>query len=447
MGRMINAPRDILSVSRLNRAVRALLEGHFGAVWVEGEISNLARPASGHLYFSLKDANAQARCAMFRARNSGLGFIPANGAQVVIAARVSLYEPRGEFQLIVEQMEPAGEGLLRLKLEALKRKLAEAGLFAAEHKQPLPAWPQTVGVITSPSGAAVRDILHVLRRRNRALAVIVYPTPVQGAAAIPGLVNALERANRRAECDVIILARGGGSLEDLWAFNEEAVVRAIFASRIPVITGVGHEIDFTLADLVADVRAPTPSAAAELCAPDGQQLLRHLTQFEQRLLNIARMQWLHAQIRLQSASRRLVHPGRRIEQHQQRLDEIARRLPRALQRMLLQHTTSLKTVGARLYAEAPTSRIQLLRQRLTQLERQLVFALQTRQTQLTARLAMAEQTLAAVNPLATLERGYAIVTDAAGAIVRKAAPIAPGATVHARVARGVLHCTVTESSP
>ena len=384
---------------------------------------------------------------MFRARNSGLAFTPANGAQVVITARVSLYEPRGEFQLIVEHMEPAGEGLLRLKFEALKRKLSEAGLFATEHKQPLPRWPQTIGVITSPSGAAVRDILHVLKRRNRAVPVIIYPTPVQGAAAIPGLVRALEVANRRAECDVLIVARGGGSLEDLWAFNEEAVVRAIFASRIPVVTGVGHEIDFTLADLVADVRAPTPSAAAELCAPDGQQLLRQITQFEQRLQSVMRTQLRHGRLRLHSATRRLVHPGRRIEQHQQRLDEIARRLPRALQRMLQKHTTSLKTAGARLQAQAPSSRIQLLRQRLTQLERQLAFALQTRRTQLTARLAMAEQTLAAVSPLATLERGYAIVTNERGDIVRAAAQIVPGATVRARVARGVLHCSVNESTP
>ena len=442
MASMTAISRDILSVSRLNRAVRALLEGHFGAVWVEGELSNVARPASGHLYFSLKDAASQVRCAMFRTRNSALAFIPANGAQVLISARVSLYEPRGEFQLIVEHMEPAGEGLLRLKFEALKRTLSAAGLFASEHKQPLPAWPQTIGVITSPTGAAVRDILHVLKRRNRALPVIIYPTPVQGAAAVPGLIKALEIANRRAECDVLIIARGGGSLEDLWAFNEEALVRAIFASRIPIVTGIGHEIDFTLADLAADVRAPTPSAAAELCAPDGQHLLRQIAQFEQRLLNHARSQRLQLQWRLESVTRRLVHPGRRIEQHQQRLDEIARRLPQAMQRALQRHSSRLKTAVAGFKSRDPGPHLQMLRQRLAQLERQLPFALRTRVTQFGARLAMAEQTLAAVNPLATLERGYAIVTDGTGKIVREARRIEPGARVLARVAHGILACTV-----
>ena len=442
MASMTAISRDILSVSRLNRAVRALLEGHFGAVWVEGELSNVVRPTSGHLYFSLKDAASQVRCAMFRTRNSALAFIPANGAQVLISARVSLYEPRGEFQLIVEHMEPAGEGLLRLKFEALKRTLSAAGLFASEHKQPLPAWPQTIGVITSPTGAAVRDILHVLKRRNRALPVILYPTPVQGAAAVPGLIKALEIANRRAECDVLIIARGGGSLEDLWAFNEEALVRAIFASRIPIVTGIGHEIDFTLADLAADVRAPTPSAAAELCAPDGQQWLRQIAQFEQRLLNHARSHRLHLQWRLESVTRRLVHPGRRIEQHQQRLDEIARRLPQAMQRALQRHSSRLKTAVAGFKSRDPGPHLQMLRQRLAQLERQLPFALRTRVTQFGARLAMAEQTLAAVNPLATLERGYAIVTDGTGKIVREARRIEPGARVLARVAHGILACTV-----
>lgn len=442
MAGMSTSAREILTVTRLNRAVRALLEGHFGAVWVEGEISNLARPGSGHWYFSLKDPSAQVRCAMFRARNSLLGFNPANGAQVLVAARVSLYEPRGEFQLIVEHMEPAGEGLLRLKLEALKRKLADAGLFAAEHKKPLPEWPARIGVITSPTGAAVRDILNVLSRRNRAIPVIIYPTPVQGAAAVPGIVSAIETANRRAECDVLILARGGGSLEDLWAFNEEAVVRAIFAAKIPLVAGIGHEIDFTLADLVADMRAPTPSAAAELCAPDGRHLLRRLAHLEQRLAHHARARLLHQQLRLQAVMHRLVHPGRRIEQYQQRLDEIERRLPLAMQRALQNHAHRLQTMTARLTRQEPSPRLMLLRQRVQQLEQRLPFALQTRLAQLANRLARADQTLAAVSPLATLARGYAIVTDAQGDVVRDASRIARGSAVRARVARGALACRV-----
>jgi len=442
---MTSAAREILSVTRLNRAVRALLEGHFGTLWVEGELSNLARPASGHWYFSLKDAGAQVRCAMFRTRNTRLGFDPVNGAQVLISARVSLYEPRGEFQLIVEHLEPAGEGLLRLKLEALKRKLDDAGLFAVEHKRPLPAWPACIGVITSPTGAAVRDILHVLRRRNRSLPIIIYPTPVQGAAAVPGLVQAIETANRRAECDVLILARGGGSLEDLWAFNDEAVVRAIFASQIPLVSGVGHEIDFTLADLVADVRAPTPSAAAELCAPDGQHMVRQLAQFEQRLVTHLRALLLQQHLRLQSASHRLIHPGRRIEQFQQRLDEIDRRLPLALERCLREATQRLLALSSRLKRQDPTPRLMLLRQRLQQVAQRLPFTMQGRLNQLKARLAAAEQTLAAVSPHATLERGYAIVTDAEGRVIREATRIPRGASVRARVAHGALRCVVEDS--
>ncbi|MGD9602838.1 MAG: exodeoxyribonuclease VII large subunit [Gammaproteobacteria bacterium] len=437
--------RDILSVTRLNRAVRALLEGHFGAVWVEGEISNLARPSSGHWYFSLKDPSAQVRCAMFRARNALVGFTPANGAQVMVSARVSMYEPRGEFQLIVEHMEPAGEGLLRLRLEALKRRLAEAGMFDAGRKRVPPHWPTCIGVITSPTGAALRDILHVLARRNRAVPVIVYPTAVQGAAAVPGIVSALETANRRAECAVLILARGGGSLEDLWAFNEEAVVRAIYGSRIPVVTGVGHEIDFTLADLVADVRAPTPSAAAELCAPDGRQVLRQLAQFEQRLLGMQRAHLTHRELRLQTLIHRLVHPGRRIEQYQQRLDEIDRRLPLAMQRAQALVAQRLQSATLRLRRQDPTPRVRLLAQRLAQASTRLPFALRAQLERRAARIASLEQTLAAVSPRATLSRGYAIVTDAAGRVVRDARGVVPGAAIRARVARGSLDCVVERS--
>lgn len=437
--------RDILSVTRLTRAVRALLEGHFGAVWVEGEISNLAKPSSGHLYFTLKDPSAQVRCAMFRNRNSLLGFTPANGSQVLITARVSMYEPRGEFQLLVEHMEPAGEGLLRLRFEALKRSLAAAGLFAEEHKKPLPEHPRAIGVVTSPTGAAIRDILQVLGRRAPGIPVVVYPSPVQGAAAVPGLVRALEAANRRAEVDVLILARGGGSLEDLWAFNEEAVVRAIFASRLPVITGVGHEIDFTLADLVADRRAPTPSAAAELCAPDTRLLLRQLSQFEHRLHTRLKATLAHAQLGLGGLSRRLVHPGRRIEQHQQRLDEIERRLPRAVRSSLQNAQRRLSAAEARLRISSPIPRLALAGQRLALIRAGLPRTLAQHLLHLRARIDGLGKTLAAVSPLATLERGYAIVTDDTGAIVRDAAAMPAGSRVDARVAHGSLVCRVEEA--
>src|SRR5947209_839867 len=253
--------RTVYSVSRLNREVRALLERGLGVVWVEGELSNLSQPASGHWYFSLKDRDAQLRCAMFRMQNSLVGFTPRAGTQVLVRGRISVYEARGEYQLIVEHLEEAGIGALRREFERLKAKLAAEGLFALECKRSLPRFPQRIGVITSPSGAALRDILHILARRFPPAAVLVYPTAVQGAAAAPALVAALETASGRAEVDVLILARGGGSLEDLWAYNDERVARAIYASRLPIVSGVGHEIDFTIADFVADARAPTPSAA------------------------------------------------------------------------------------------------------------------------------------------------------------------------------------------
>jgi exodeoxyribonuclease VII large subunit len=439
---MAHPTREVLSVTRLIRAVRALLEGHFGLVRVEGEISNLARPTSGHWYFSLKDAESQVRCAMFRARNAGLRFRPENGTQVLVSARVSMYEPRGEFQLIVEHMEPAGEGLLRLQMEALKLRLAEAGLFDPARKRPLPAFPRAIGVVTSPTGAAVRDILHVLARRNPAIPVLVYPASVQGAAAVPGLVAAIEAANRRAECDVLIVARGGGSLEDLWAFNCEPVVRAIFASALPVVSGVGHEIDFTLADLAADVRAPTPSAAAELCAPDGRVFLQRATQAGARLTRSLRAALARESLRLTNLARRLVHPGRRIEQHQQRLDELERRLPRAADLALQRQAQRLHAVATRLEGRDPRPRVTLLAHRVEGLARRLGFATKARLDRLTARVAVIDSRLGGVSPAATLARGYAIVSAADGRILRVAADVSPGSAVSARLACGTLDLKV-----
>ena len=441
------SPREILSVTRLTRAVRSLLEGHFGAVWVEGEISNLARPTSGHLYFTLKDPSSQVRCAMFKARNALLGFTPANGAQVLVSARVSLYEPRGEFQMVVEHMEPAGEGALRLRFEALKRGLAAAGLFDEAHKKPIPATPGAIGVVTSPTGAAIRDILHVLARRSPGIPIILYPTPVQGVAAVPGLVRAIQTANRRDEVDVLIVARGGGSLEDLWAFNEEAVVRALFGSRLPVVTGVGHEVDFTLADLVADLRAATPSAAAERCAPDTRHLLRQIAQFERRLAGRMRGELVEGKLRLDGAERRLVHPGRRIEQFQQRMDELDRRLPRAMALALQRAAGRVNTLARAVEAADPTPRLALAAQRVASLAHRLPQAWQTAQERRGRRVDGLGQTLAAVNPLATLERGYAIVSDTSGQIVREVAGLKPGTRITARVARGALQATVESTLP
>lgn len=424
-----------------------LLERQFGSIWIEGELSNLARPRSGHWYFSLKDNAAQARCAMFRSRNALVGFDPGEGMHVLARARVGMYEPRGEFQLVVEHLELAGEGMLRLKFEQLKRRLAAEGLFDEAHKIGLPVWPARIGVVTSPSGAAIRDILTVLKRRNPAIEVVIYPASVQGATAAPEIAAAIETANARAECDVLIVGRGGGSLEDLWAFNEEIVARALFASVIPTVAAVGHEIDFTIADLVADVRAPTPSASAELCSADVTEILRLLKHLEQRLamsfattLNDYRRELRHLRARLQ-------HPGRRLEQYHQRIDELMQRLPAAAATGISLRLGRVATLDARIRACNPRHRVASLANRVTSAEQRLHTAMQR---QLQARRSALDETsraLAAVSPTATLARGYAIVTDAEGRIARDAADYAPGDRVSASLARGRLALDVTAVEP
>ncbi|MEX0952072.1 MAG: exodeoxyribonuclease VII large subunit, partial [Gammaproteobacteria bacterium] len=322
--------RRIFSVAELNRTARALLEGEFPSIWVEGEISNLARPASGHLYFSLKDSKAQVRCALFKNRALGLKTRPENGMQVLLRAGVSLYEGRGEFQLIVEYLEPAGAGALQRAFEELKRKLEAEGLFDPAHKQTLPAFPKRIGVITSPSGAAIRDVLNVLKRRYPGVEVIIYPAPVQGADAPAKLKRMLDVAIARNEVDVLLLTRGGGSLEDLWAFNDEPLARAIHACPLPIVSAVGHEIDFTIADFVADQRAATPSAAAELLSPDQTQLLRQLARYESLLDRQMQQQLRSRKDRINSLQKRLPHPQRTLQQISQRLDDLTLRSQRAI---------------------------------------------------------------------------------------------------------------------
>jgi exodeoxyribonuclease VII large subunit len=396
------APTAVYSVSRLNREVRALLEAGIGQIWVEGEISNLARPGSGHWYFSLKDRDAQLRCAMFRTRNSRAQFTPAEGQLVLARGRVSLYEPRGDYQLLVEHLEDAGLGALQRAFEELKTRLAAEGLFAPERKRPLPACPRRIGVITSPTGAAIRDILHILARRFPAAAVLIYGVPVQGAAAAPAIVAALELAARRADCDVLIVARGGGSIEDLWAFNDERVARAIRRAPIPVVTGIGHEIDFTIADFAADVRAPTPSGAAELVVPDART-------------------WL------------------------QRLSRLQARFGAGVRRTLQAERTRLGALRQRLQGAHPGARLRAASQRLDELEGRLQFALQARLTHDGARLQSLARALQAVSPLSTLERGFAVVTRSAdGALVTDAGQLAVGERFDARLAHGTLHAAVLE---
>ena len=328
--------RDVYTPARLNREARTLLERGLPALWLEGEISNLSRPSSGHWYFSLKDEAAQLRCAMFRQRNLLARFTPKDGAHVLLRGRVSLYEQRGDYQFIADHMEEAGEGELRRRFEVLKTRLAAEGLFATERKRPLPSLPRRIGVITSPTGAALRDILNILRRRFCSIPVLIYPTPVQGAAAAAQIAAAVRLASTRAECDVLILARGGGALEDLWAFNEEVVARAIVGSTVPIVSGVGHEVDFTIADFVADVRAPTPSGAAELVAPDSQEWSRNVAQFGRRLATALNRRMAARRDRFIWLQRRLtqLHPGVELRQRAQRLDDLEHRMVRVFRHRL-----------------------------------------------------------------------------------------------------------------
>lgn len=435
--------RDVYTVSRLNREVRALLEAGFPAIWIEGEVSNLRRPPSGHLYFSLKDAQAQVGCALFRNQSRLLGFEPRDGMHVLIRARVSLYEGRGEFQLVVEHLEEAGEGALRRAFEALKQRLAKEGLFDPAHKKPLPRLPRRIGLITSPAGAVLHDILTTLARRFPAIPVLLYPVPVQGEGAAERIAAMIRLAGERRDCDALILARGGGSLEDLWAFNEAIVARAIYDCPIPIVCGVGHETDITIADLVADARAPTPTAAAELLSPDRQEWLARYRTLEQRLVGRMRDRLRQLALHCDWLTARLVHPRRRLSELRGRLQTLALRGELAMRNLLRTRAAALAALNARLQACSPLARLRRLdheRQRLAlRLAAEMRYGLERRR----ARLHQAMQALHALSPLATLERGYAIVTRLpTGEVLRAASGCAPGERVRARLARGELECLV-----
>jgi len=436
--------RQIFSVSQLNHAVKGLLEENFGLVWIQGEVSNLARPSSGHIYFSLKDRNAQVRCAMFRAKNSLVNFNIENGVEVVARARVGMYEARGEYQLIVEALEPAGDGLLRMKFEELKHKLSLEGLFDEDNKFELPKYPRQIGVITSPTGAALQDILSTLKRRNSAVPVVIYPTAVQGESAKHEIVRALEAANRRDECDLLIVARGGGSLEDLWSFNEEIVVRAIYESEIPIISGIGHEIDFTLADFTADVRAPTPTAAAEISTTPLDAMLHELESLQVQLCRQLEQLIKHGQQQLLLQKSRLQHPGERIEQLFQRADDLTDRLPRALKNLLALKVSRTNHLSTLLHNRSPSPRIGAYTQNCQQQVQRLSSACFLHLTEQRAALSELERTLGAVSPNATLARGYAIISDAKKQIVRNADDYQIGNELDARLAKGSLKVTIKE---
>jgi exodeoxyribonuclease VII large subunit len=441
--------RRILTVSGLNREARMLVEGGLGSVWVEGEISNLSRPSSGHLYWSLKDAQAQVRCAMFRMSARGLNFELANGRQVLVRARASVYEARGDYQLIVDYAEEAGEGVLRRKFEELKRKLAAEGLFESARKIPIPHLPRRIGVVTSPTGAALRDVLIALRRRFPAVAVLIYPTPVQGTGAAEEIARTLELADRRADCDVLILTRGGGSLEDLWSFNEEVVARAVAAVKLPIIVGVGHEVDFTIADFVADLRAPTPSQAAELAVPDQREWLKRFAAFEQQLAQGARRRLQHEQRQLSTLAHRLARcgPGAQLREREQRLDELEARLRRALERRIAQHKLRLARLTTAVARANPARQLGAARERWRTARADLRRALLRRLERTQQRWQLADRGLASLSPLATLERGYAIVTDANGRVLTDGSAAKKGSAIEVRLARGSLAATVDEAKP
>jgi len=422
----------ILSVSELNRLARLALEKALPSCWVAGEISNLTRAASGHWYFTLKDAQAGVRCAMFRNRNQFVDWQPREGDRVEVRAQPTLYEARGDYQLIVEAMRRAGAGALFEAFLRLKAKLEQEGLFAPERKRALPPYPRSIGVITSPQAAALRDVLTTLKRRWPAAAVVLYPTPVQGAEAPAGLRTALANASSRRECDVLLLVRGGGSLEDLWAFNDEGLARAIAASPIPVVSGVGHETDFTIADFVADLRAPTPTGAAQLATPEREELAQHLGHLNRRQIQARRRHLESLAQRLDSLTRRLRHPAQHLAAQRQHLDHLAYRLRLARLTQLERARQRINRLGERLTAGKPNPAA--LREPVQRLQAALTRAWGNHPDR--NRLAALTAHLGHLNPQAVLERGYSITRDAQGRVVRDGTLLTEGERLDLAFAKG-----------
>ncbi|ARS50261.1 exodeoxyribonuclease VII large subunit [Ectopseudomonas hydrolytica] len=440
----LNLDREVLSVSQLNNRARLLLEDVFSGIWVEGEISNLARPASGHVYFTLKDSQAQVRCALFRQNAARVRQALRDGLAVKVRGKVSLFEGRGDYQLILDAVEPAGDGALRLAFEALKEKLGAEGLFSTERKIALPAHPRRIGIVTSPTGAVIRDIISVFRRRAPQVELNLIPTAVQGREATAQIVRALQRADALG-FDALILARGGGSLEDLWCFNEESVARAVAACVTPIVSAVGHETDVSIADFVADVRAPTPSAAAELLAPDSSELVQRLHNLQRRLVLHMQGRLARERLRLEGVSRRLRHPGERLRQQAQRLDDLDMRLRRAFAQRLANQYERLARLDARLAAQHPGRNLALLRQRLDGLAARLPRAMQGQLRSQRQQLGALAAQLQIVSPLATLGRGYSILLDERGQAVRSAAQTQPGQRLKARLSEGELDVRVEDN--
>lgn len=440
---------NIFTVSRLNTTVRQLLENEMGLVWLSAEISNFTQPASGHWYFTLKDDGAQVRCAMFRNSNRRVSFRPQHGQQVLVRASITLYEPRGDYQLIIESMHPAGEGLLQQQFEQLKARLAAEGLFDQQFKQPLPEPARQVGVITSATGAALHDVLRVLHRRDPSLPVVIYPTAVQGVDAPAAIVRAIELANQRDECDVLIVGRGGGSLEDLWSFNDERVARAIFASRLPIVSAVGHETDVTIADFVADLRAPTPSAAAELVSRNQIELLRRLQSQQQRMEMAMDYYVAQQQRRFTRLQHRLQqqHPQLRLARQQTTLIQLQRRLQEAAdQRLRLAHRQQDRLLQ-RLQSQQPQGRILRAQQQLQQWHYRLQQGMENQLNHSRQRFGTLAAQLEGVSPLATLARGFSVTTDAQGQVVKKTRQLHTGDLLRTRLDDGWVESQVTALQP
>ena len=440
---------NIFTVSRLNTTVRQLLENEMGLVWLSAEISNFSQPSSGHWYFTLKDDGAQVRCAMFRNSNRRVTFRPQHGQQVLVRASITLYEPRGDYQLIIESMHPAGEGLLQQQFEQLKARLAAEGLFDQQFKQPLPDPARQVGVITSATGAALHDVLRVLHRRDPSLPVIIYPTPVQGVDAPAAIVRAIELANQRDECDVLIVGRGGGSLEDLWSFNDERVARAIFASRLPIVSAVGHETDVTIADFVADLRAPTPSAAAELVSRNQLELLRRLQSQQQRMEMAMDFYLAEQQRRFTRVHHRLQqqHPQLRLARQQTTLFQLQRRLGEAMDQRLRVANRQQDRMLQRLNNQQPQGRILRAQQQMQQWQYRLQQGIEKQLNHNRQRFGTLAAQLEGVSPLATLARGFSVTTDTQGQLVKKTQQLHKGDLLRTRLDDGWVESQVTAVEP
>ena len=437
----------IYSVSDLNKETKNLLASHFSSIQVEGEMSNLSTPSSGHIYFSLKDAKAQIRCAMFKSQQRRLNFKPENGKLVIISAQVSLYEARGDYQLIVDKMQEAGKGDLQIAFEQLKTKLLHEGLFDQSLKQSLPEIPDHIGIITSPTGAAIHDILSVLKRRFPAIPVLIYPTSVQGEPSKFEITQTIEKANQQKQVDVLLLARGGGSIEDLWAFNEECVARAIAKSKIPIISGIGHEVDFTIADFVADLRAPTPSAAAENAVPDQQVWLSRFKTIEHQLHQQIQRQLSLCQQSTNWLSKRLQqqHPGQQLQRHAQTLDNLELSLLRTMQSKIRHYKSQLENKNSLLQQQNPANKIIRYQQQQNYLSHRLNIVMQHKLETLQRKYLSLVHTLNAVSPLATLERGYAIVTNPkTSEVIRSSQQLSINNMIKTRLAHGEIISQIKE---